>query len=89
MGEDIDSWPNEGGQYILFSQRPNNSASGKIKFVVVDVTTKKVIEQRSFTPGYVKWVTNASLEVLSMPGMAKKSEDISKYIQVIQLRTPD
>lgn len=88
LGEDIEAWPNATGQYILFSQKPNNSASGVIKFVVIHVATRQVVEEQNYNPGHVKWVTETSLEVLSMPGMAKANEDLAKYIKVINIRTP-
>lgn len=89
LGDDIESWPNANGQYILFSQKINNSASGSVNFIVIHAASRQIVEEQSYTPGYVKWVTETSLEVLSMPGMARTNEDPTKYIKVINLRTPN
>jgi len=89
LGEGIESWPNASGQYILFSQKPGNNVPGVIKFIVVHVSSRQVVEEQNYQPGYVKWVTETSLEVLSMPGMAKTTDDPATYIKVINLRTPN
>lgn len=87
LGQDIESFPNATGQYILFVQKPTNSPTA-LKFIVIDTRTREVIEAQSFMPGHVKWVTEDSLEVLNVPGMVKSTETLSSYIKVIHLRRP-
>lgn len=88
LGEDIEAMPNASGQYILFTQKLNSSASGVLRFMVIALNGD-IIEEQDYMPGYVKWVTETSLEVLSMPGMAKTTDDPSRFVKVIHLRTPN
>lgn len=88
LGENIESFPSASGQFVLFVQKQTDSPAA-LKFIVIHAPTNEVIEAQTFMPGHVKWVTEDSLEVLSVPGMVKSSEDLSRYIKVVHIRTPN
>lgn len=88
LGEEVDSFPNSTGKYMLFVQKPQPTASRALKFIVVESSTREVVETQTFIPGYVKWVTEYSLEVLSVPGTLKSNDDLSKHRKVITIRSP-
>ena len=41
----------------------------------------------SILPGYMKWSDDQTLEVLSVPGMLKQGDDLSKYIRRVNVQT--
>lgn len=87
LGKEIDAFPSQTGQYILYIQRsPAATPHTALRFLVIDKATTRIAERQSFKPGYVKWVGEDSLEVLSMPGILKEGEDLSKYIKVIRIK---
>lgn len=88
LGSDIESFPNSTGEYLLFIQKGNFShATNALRFLVIHNTNNKVVVEQSFVPGYVKWITETSLEVLSVPGTIKETETLSNYIKIIDIRS--
>lgn len=88
LGADIESFPNSKGEYILFKQKGNSSTpTNVLRFVVIQTANNKVVVEQTYAPGYVKWITETSLEVLSVPGTIKESESLSDYIKIIDLRS--
>lgn len=83
LGGDLDAFPNRPGTHTLFVQRsvPGQST----KFLVIDHATHLVAEEGSFMPGYVEWKGPDTIEVLSVPGVLKKGEDLSRYIKTIRI----
>lgn len=59
-----------------------------MKFVVVDVEKNKIIYESSFLPGHVKWHSDTTLEVFSVPGTVQANEDLSHYKQIINIAPP-
>lgn len=90
LGDDFESYPNSTGEYILCVQPipPDNTLSS-IRFLVIQKTDSKILLTQSFLPGYVKWFTETSLEVLSTPGILKEHESLSDYIKIIDIRTSE
>lgn len=86
LGTDIESFPNSTEEYILYVQKTNSSSPTNIlKFIVLEVGTGKVATEQSFAPGYVKWITETSIEVFSVPGTIRKNEDLSDYKKTINI----
>jgi len=88
LGKNIDSFPNSSGMYLLFVQKTNTDEPNHVvKAIVIEATSKKIIIQESFVPGYIKWVSESSLELLNLPGMIRKDETLSQYKKTIDLRS--
>ena len=86
LGSEIDSIPSSTGEYILFIQKANSlNASNHLKFLVISVAQHKVMLEQSFNPGYAKWITDSSIEVLSVPGVIQENEDLSRYKKIINI----
>jgi len=57
-----------------------------IKFVVLTVSSQKIVLEKQFRPGHVKWFDNTTIELLDIPGMIeenKNSQDYIRYIPII------
>ena len=89
LGEKIDVFPNSTGQYTLYVQQPQPTASTALKFVVIETASLKVVASQTFIPGYVKWVAEDALEVLSVPGTLKSNDDLSNYKKTLSIRAPN
>jgi hypothetical protein len=86
LGDAIDSFPSPSREYILFIQKVNSSnASNHLKLMVIHVTEHKVVHEQNFNPGYAKWITESSIEVLSVPGVMPENEDLSNYKKIINI----
>ncbi len=87
LGKEIDAFPSQTGQYVLFIQRSSTATPhAALRFLVIEKATARIAERQSFLPGYVKWVGEDSLEVLSMPGILKEGEDLSRHKRVIRIK---
>lgn len=83
LGNDFRTELNESKTYALCQQTiANDHASSIVKFVVIQVSDNAVVKKGSFQSGYVKWVSNESIETASAD---KFSPDLKKQtIQIIQ-----
>jgi hypothetical protein len=88
LGNDIESFPNSTEEYNLYVQKTNSSnTSHVLKFLIIETTANNIILEQSFAPGYVKWVAEFSIEILSVPGNIKETENLSDYIKIIDVRS--
>ena len=55
------------------------------KFIVLKNPSSELILENSFFPGYVKWISEEELEVLSVPGTLQKDEDLANYKKIIRV----
>ena len=62
-----------------------------VKFIVVELSSHKILEEGKYLNGHVKWHDDTSLEVLDMPGVSKKGQSTSDFKKVIYLKdlTPE
>lgn len=72
----------------LYTQEfsPQNNGKQKVKFMVVELSSHKILEEGSYLNGHVKWRDNTSLEVLNMPGVLKKGQSTRDFKKVIYLK---
>jgi hypothetical protein len=88
LGKNIESYPNSSGKFILFVQKPDpNHPTHVIKAIVIDGSNNKLIAEEAFIPGYIKWVSEYSLELLNIPGMIRANDDLSSYKKIIDLKS--
>lgn len=80
-------YQNASGTYSLFVQKieVEETANPVTRFLVVDLASKKIMVEKSFKPGYVKWIDDSTLELLDAPGILKQNETLSDYIKKIDL----
>ena len=88
LGKEVEQTPNASGKYILCVQKVDPNFPTRMVKAIVITSTNKIIAEESFVPGYIKWVSESSLEIFSMPGMIKKDEDLSRYTRTINLNSP-
>ncbi|NOS91133.1 MAG: hypothetical protein HOP30_04375 [Cyclobacteriaceae bacterium] len=88
LGNDLDSIANASGKFELFVQKHKlTDRFPVLKAVVIETSSGKVMAQFSFTPGYIKWISEDEVEIYNAPGMMKKDEDISKFIRQVKIKT--
>lgn len=86
LGSPIESFKSPDGHYELFVQQPNNSPMKQpLKFLVIQINTNQVVMEKSFMPGYVKWIDDTTLELLDMPGIIRGDEDLTDYKKIIDV----
>ncbi len=88
LGDNLERQPNSSNTYLLFSQKPNPQTPTRvIKAIVVEAATNKIVAEEAFVPGYIKWISDTSLELLNVPGMLRANEDLSDHKKIINLPT--
>lgn len=86
LGESTEKQPNSSNTYLLYFQKPNPQIPTRaIKAIVIQVSTNKIVAEETFVPGYIKWISDTSLELLNIPGMVRTDEDLSHHKKVINL----
>lgn len=82
-GDQVEVYPNSTGEYMLYVQVvTKNSVAG---FMVLRARDGEIVLDEKFLPGYIKWLTATTLEVLSIPGILKENEDLSDYKKIIDI----
>ncbi len=90
LGDRVDSFPNSSGRYILYVQQQDIKYPTKIiGAIVIETNTGKVLTEESFSPGYIRWIDESTLELLNIPEMIKAGEDLSLYTKKIKISTPN
>ena len=59
-------------------------ASGMIKYKVVQVSGLQIIKEGTIRPGYIKWINNLEIELLSLPGV--QNENVIPQKEIISVR---
>jgi len=86
LGSSIESFKSPDGLYELFVQQPTDSPMKQpLKFLVIQINTNKVVMEKSFMAGYVKWIDDTTLELLDMPGIIRGDEDLTDYKKIIEV----
>ncbi len=87
LGMNLDSAVNESGKFKLFVQKRQLTDRYPVtKAIVIETTNRKVLAQFSFTPGYIKWISEDEVEIYDAPGMITKDEEISKFIRKVKIK---
>lgn len=72
-------------QSHLLAIQESRTASNRVNYIVIEISSLKIIKRGSFNPGYIKWKDETSLELLSAPGNIPKGKNLSDYITLITL----
>ena len=87
LGNEIDLFPNSAGTYVLYIQKPYNpNPLNVLMFIIVQTSDNEVVYEKTFVPGYVKWITDSTIEILSVPGSIKENEGLSDFKRIIDIR---
>jgi hypothetical protein len=86
LGKNITREENETKTHVLYVQKTQGDHPARIfNYVVERKSDKKIVLEGSFQMGYVKWITNSSIEVLSLPSLTEQGE--SKYKKVFSVKS--
>jgi hypothetical protein len=89
LGRELEKQPNSSGSFILFFQKTNPQKPTRLtKAIVIEIATGKIVLEENFVPGYIKWITETSVEVLTLPGMIRADQNLSDFKRTIQLTQP-
>ncbi len=87
LGTDLVVESNSSGDYILYMQANSQTQVQALRFIVIEVKSEKVVVEKSYLPGYVKWASEYSIEWLDRPGMIKPEEQLSDYVKRLDVRS--
>jgi hypothetical protein len=76
---------NESKSYILSYSSQSNDLVEKTKFLVIRVSDAEIIQSGDFRPGYIKWVSENTIEYLDAPGIIRPDETLDQYTKKIVL----
>lgn len=79
-----DAYPNASAEYLLCIQKPVDENSYN-RFIVIQKSTARIVLEKTYKPGHVKWITTTALEVYTVPEMIKENEDLSHYKSIIDI----
>jgi len=86
LGAGFESHQSPSNAYFLFIEKINPTAANpQIKFIVIESVSQKIILEKSFKPGYVKWIGDSVIELLDTPTLVKQNEDLSSYVKKIDI----
>lgn len=74
LGKGLQQFPNDSQTHILFLQPATAYPNQPIRFLIIEKATGKVIFEKSFRPGYVKWLDDRTIEYDDLPGIVKQNE---------------
>ncbi len=75
LGKNISSIENESKTYILYQQKPEGDHVNRhYRYVVIKKSTNEIVFEGNYQLGYVKWVTDSAIEVLSLPSVLEGDE---------------
>lgn len=78
------------GRLLLFPGKISiTDAGGKTTFCIHEKQGMKLLDERLYRPGYVKWSGAVTLEYLDMPGVINKGQSESDFIKIVQYKTPE
>jgi len=73
---------NENKTFVLYQQKPEGDHAAKnYKYLVIRKSDNVIMISGSYQLGYVKWVSNKAIEVLSLPSVIEQDE--AKFKKVI------
>ncbi len=88
LGKNTSSEINKSNTFILFQQKPEGDQVAKqYKYVVIRKSDNQISLEGVYKLGYVKWVSDTEIEVLSLPSVVEQDESKFKKIYTIALPT--
>ena len=83
LGKDFAGDYNPDKTYIIFKQiRQGDHSQRLIKYIVVKIADHSVVNEGSYQMGYVKWLNNTDIEVMSSEDPARDDQVSKKIISV-------
>ncbi|GIV36215.1 MAG: hypothetical protein KatS3mg032_0594 [Cyclobacteriaceae bacterium] len=76
---------NTSKSHVIAVEKTPNTATGRLSFLIFDTTSGELLEEGSFRPGYIKWVSNEELEIFDAPGIVQGEENQARFIKRINL----
>lgn len=56
--------------------------------MVLRLADSVLVQNGSYLRGYVKWINDSTLEMLSLPGKVKQDQDLNVFRKIIQVSEP-
>ncbi len=85
LGRNLSTIENESKTHILYYQnQEGDQAARQYKYAVVTKSKNTIVLEGSFKLGYVKWISDNSIEVLSLPSLSVQDEASHKKVFFIK-----
>ena len=78
---------NTAQDFILCQEKASSTQAGILKYIIIRVSDKKILQEGYFRPGYIKWVHDYEIEIFNAPGVIRDHETLEKYKKTIFVRT--
>lgn len=77
---------NNSQTYVLAIQELTEAnARNRVKYIIINTSSLEIAKKGSFTPGHLKWISDTSLELLSVPGTIPQGKNLSDYSTILSL----
>jgi hypothetical protein len=88
LGKGLEQYFNQSQTHVLFVQRALAYPNQPIQFIVIEKHTGKIVFQKNFRPGYVKWRDDRTIEFEDQPAIVKQNEINTLKTWTIPVATP-
>jgi hypothetical protein len=88
LGSPCEFFYNTEKTYVLSYSSRSNQMAGRTNFLVLKVDNAEIIESGSFRPGYIRWISNTTLEYLDAPEIIGLDDSLDNYKKTIVLKAP-
>jgi hypothetical protein len=82
---------NDNKTYVLYKEAEDSASytsQSAIRYVIFRLKDNEVVLEGKFTRGYVKWINNTLIEVLSVPEKVKPGADLAVYKRQVYIEGP-
>ncbi len=84
LGNNITTEENTDKTHLLLKQKPEGENVARVyKYIVVRKSDNQIVLEGTYQLGYVKWINDSQIEVLSLPSVTEQDE--SKYKKVLSV----
>ncbi len=71
--------------HVLAVENQPAGPAGMLHYLIFDTTNANLLAEGSFRPGYIKWLNDAEIEILDVPGMIRQDEDMNLFKKKISV----
>lgn len=84
LGPLVEKLPNKSNTYLLVYKLKAVSENFS-SYAVFEVASGKVVKKGNYSPGYIRWLDDAAIELLSVPGTIQSAKNLEDFKQIISI----
>jgi hypothetical protein len=90
LGSNYTLTENKNNTFVLCQQKPEGDhAARNFKYIVIRKSDNQIVLSGSYQLGYVKWISNEAIEVLSLPSILEQDESKFKKVFSVNENQPN